>query len=139
SQHPEEYRQAASNPAIQAALKKYKPEEQKLTEARKALGGTVIEDDYLRRVYEKYTAGINKPDSGGRGFTAYDRVIRPQRADKFSREAEAEYHYQRGLHEFGPAFGTKYVATMIKVARDRVARDFLSKATAIEPGDYLPR
>jgi hypothetical protein len=137
--HPGEYRQAQSDPAIQAALKKYKPEETKLTEARKALGGDIIDDDYLRRVYDKYTAGINQRDTGGKGLTAYDRVIRPQKADKLGREAEAEYHYQNGLHEFGPAFGTKYVATMIKVARDRAAREFLSKATAVEQGDYLPR
>jgi len=105
--HPEEYRQAQNDPAIQSALRKYKPEESKLTEARKALGGEIIDDDYLRRVYDKYTSGINKRDTGGKGLTAYDRVIRPQRADKYSREAEAEYHYQNGLHEFGPAFGSR--------------------------------
>lgn len=137
--HPEEYRQAQSDPAIQAALKKYRPEERKLTEAREALGGKTIDDDYLRRVYDKYTAGINKRDSSGKGITAYDRVIRPQRADKLGREAEAEYHYQNGLHEFGPAFGTKYVATMTKVTRDQAAREFLSKATALEQGDDFPR
>ncbi len=138
--HPEEYRQAQSDPAVQGALRKYKPEETNLTEARKALGGEVIDDDYLRRVYDKYTGGINQRETAGaRGITAYDRVIRPQKADKYSREAEAEYHYQNGLHEFGPAFGTKYVATMIKVARDWVARDFLSKAEALDPGEYMPR
>jgi hypothetical protein len=137
--HPDEYVQARKDPAILAALKRYRPEEQQLTEARKALGGEVIDDDYLRRVYDKYTSGINKRETSGKSLTAYDRVIRPQRADRFSREAESEYHYQKGLHEFGPAFGTKYVATMIKVARNRVALEFLSKATPIEHGDYLPR
>jgi hypothetical protein len=137
--HTDEYRRAERDPAIQAALKKYKPEERKLTDARKAMGGQVIDDDYLRRVYDKYTAGINKRDSSGKTITAYDRVIRPQKADKLGREAEAEYHYQHGLHEFGPAFGTKYVATMIKLTRDQAAREFLSKATALDQGDNFPQ
>jgi hypothetical protein len=139
TKHADEYRQAERDPAIQAALKKYRPEERKLTDARKAMGGQVIDDDYLRRVYDKHIAGINKRDSGGKTMTAYDRVIRPQKADKLGREAEAEYHYQNGLHEFGPAFGTKYVATMIKLTRDQAAREFLSKATALDQGDNFPQ
>ena len=87
----------------------------------------------------KHIAGINKRDSSGKTITAYDRVIRPQKADKLGREAEAEYHYQHGLHEFGPAFGTKYVATMIKLTRDQAAREFLSKAVALDQGDNFPQ
>ncbi len=137
--HPAEYERAQRDSAIQAALGKYRPEERKLTEAREAMGGQTIDDDYLRRVYDKYTAGIGQRESPGKTQTGFDRVIRPQRPDALGREAEAEYHYQNGLHEFGPAFGTKYVATMIKALRDRTARDFLAKATALEPGDAPPR
>ncbi|MGB8986850.1 MAG: hypothetical protein WCC37_09630, partial [Candidatus Sulfotelmatobacter sp.] len=137
--HPAEYARAQRDSAIQAALGKYRPEERKLTQAREAMGGQTIDDDYLRRVYDKYTAGIGQRESAGKTPTGFDRVIRPQKPDALGREAEAEYHYQNGLHEFGPAFGTKYVATMIKAIRDRTARDFLSKATAVEPGDTMPR
>jgi hypothetical protein len=137
--HPAEYDRTQRDSAIQAALGKYRPEERKLTQAREAMGGQTIDDDYLRRVYDKYTAGIGQRESAGKPVTGFDRVIRPQKPDALGREAEAEYHYQNGLHEFGPAFGTKYVATMIKVLRDRTAREFLSKATAVEPGDAMPR
>ena len=137
--HPAEYQRAQKDSAVQVALGKYRPQEKILTEAREAMGGRTLDDDYLRRVYDKYTAGMGQRESAGKPVTGFDRVIRPQKADKLGREAEAEYHYQYGLHEFGPAFGTKYVATMIKALRDRTARDFLSKATALEPGDAMPR
>ena len=137
--HPADYEKAQRDSAVQVALGKYRPQEKLLTEAREAMGGRTLDDDYLRRVYDKYTAGIGQRESAGKPVTGFDRVIRPQKADKLGREAEAEYHYQYGLHEFGPAFGTKYVATMIKALRDRTARDFLSKATALEPGDAMPR
>jgi len=54
----------------------------------------------LRRVYDKYVAGINKPSAEGKPpeSTPFDRVIRPQNVNPKSREATAEYHYQNGLH-----------------------------------------
>jgi hypothetical protein len=124
--HPQEYRQAQNDPAIQEALRKYKPLEQELTAAREKMGGETLDQDYLRRVYDKYVAGVNKPSAEGKPAESapFDRVIRPQNVNPKSREATAEYHYQNGLHEFGPAFATKFVATNLKALRDEVAHEF---------------
>jgi hypothetical protein len=139
--HPQEYRQAQNDPAIQGALKKYKPLEQELTAAREKMGGETLEQDYLRRVYDKYVAGVNKPSAEGKPAESapFDRVIRPQNVNPKSREATAEYHYQNGLHEFGPAFATKFVATNLKALRDEVAHEFLSKSTVLPNGAEDPR
>jgi hypothetical protein len=140
--HPEELRQAQNDPAVQEALRKYRPLERELTTLRERMGGQTLEQDYLRRVYDKYVAGVNKTQAPGtpeRGTSAFDRVIRPQRTDKLSREATAEYHYENGLHEFGPAFATKFIATHLKALRDQVAREFLDKATMLPIGASEPR
>lgn len=50
----------------------------------------------------------------------------------------AEYFYQHGIHEFGLAFGAKYVRTHIAAAKKAVLDEFTSKATRIEPGDPYP-
>lgn len=140
--HPAEFKQAQSDPAVQGALKKYRPLEQELTAAREKMGGATLEQDYLRRVYDKYVAGVGKSDAKGAPSeippAPFDRVIRPQKLNNKSREATAEYHYQQGLHEFGPAFATKYVATHLKALRDEVAQEFLSKATTVMNGAAEP-
>lgn len=139
--HPNEYAQAQRDPAIQAALKKYKPLEQQLTALREKMGGENLDQDYLRRVYEKHVAGVNKPSAEAKPaeYGQFDRVIRPQNVNPKSREATAEYHYQKGLHEFGPAFATKFVATHLKALRDEIAQEFLSKATLLQNGAEEPR
>jgi len=140
--HPQEYRQAVSDSAVQEALRKYRPLEQQLTAGWERLGGAILDRDYLRRVYDEHVSGIGRetaPSSSERATTAFDRVIRPQRTDKFTREASAEYHYQHGLHEFGPAYATKFIGTNLKLLRDNVARDFMSKATQLRIGDPEPR
>jgi hypothetical protein len=141
--HPEEYRQAMNDPAIQEALRKYRPIERDLTEARRNLQGQTLDQDYLRRVYDQYVAGIGQEQAPGstqeRGTTTYDRIVRPQKVGNLSREATAEYHYEHGLHEFGPAFGTKYIGTNLAALRDSIAREFISKATEVKPGDQQPR
>jgi hypothetical protein len=65
--------------------------------------------------------------------------VRPARPDKLGREAEVEYYYKNGLHEFGPSFGTKFIATHLQSLRDQVAREFLNKATQLAPGASEPR
>jgi hypothetical protein len=139
--HPQEYAQAQRDPAIQAARQKYKPLEQQLTVLREKMGGENLDQDYLRRVYEKHVAGVNKPTAEGKPAESgqFDRVIRPQDVNPKSREASAEYHYQKGLHEFGPAFATKFVATHLKGLRDEVAQEFLSRATPLQHGAEDPR
>jgi hypothetical protein len=140
--HPDEYQRAQKDPAIQDALKQYRPIEQQLTQARRNLGGQTLDQDYLRRVYDEHVAGIGKefaPGGSERSTTAFDRIVRPQNVANLSREAAAEYHYRNGLHEFGPAFGTKYIATNLAALRDGIARDFISKATEIKPGDSEPK
>ncbi|MGH9613792.1 MAG: hypothetical protein ACRD4P_11990, partial [Bryobacteraceae bacterium] len=143
TRHPQEYRQATNDPAIQEALRAYRPIERELTAARQKLQGQTLDQDYLRRVYEQHVAGIGKEQAPGstreRGTTTYDRIVRPQKIGDLGREATAEYHYQNGLHEFGPAFGTKYIGTNLAALRDSIARDFISKATEINPGDAQPR
>jgi len=118
--HSEEFAQAQSDPTIQEALKAYRPLERELTDLRQRMGGATIDDEYLRRVYDKYVAGVGHAEAPGtpeRGTSAYDRVIRPQWLGNIGREAEAEYYYQHGLHEFGPSFATKYIATICGLAR----------------------
>jgi hypothetical protein len=140
--HPDEYKRATNDPAIQEALTKYRPIEQQLTATRERLGGATLDRDYLRRVYDQHIAGINQAEALGtseRATTAFDRVIQPQRLGNMSREATAEYHYEHGLHEFGPAFGTKFLGTSLRALEDRVARDFISKATEVRPGEAEPR
>ncbi|HEV2386774.1 MAG TPA: hypothetical protein VGS20_05905 [Candidatus Acidoferrales bacterium] len=138
--HPAEYQAALRDPAIQDALRKYRPIEQELTAARKAMGGETLDQEYLRRVYETHVAGIGKEQAPGQAPAAvpFDRVV-PQRVPNLSREASAEYHYENGLHEFGPAFGTKYLATQLAALRDSVARDFIDKATELSAGSQMPR
>ncbi len=79
------------------------------------------------------------PGTPERGTSAFERVIRPQRIGSMSREASAEYHYKNGLHEFGPAFATKFIGTNLRALRDTVAKDFLSKATQLPAGTSEPR
>lgn len=137
--HSREYAEAQRDPKIQAALDRYRPWEAQLTKARQILGGSTLDRDYLRRVYSEHVAGIGKGEKGKQTPRAnFDRVITPQTAGGPGRKATAEYHYSHGLHEFGPAFGTKFVATMTKIAEHATAADFLGKATKLEPGDALP-
>ena len=140
--HPREYAEAQRDPAIQEALKKYKPLEKELTAARGKMGGATIEDDYLRRVYDKYVAGVGHAEAPGtpeRGTSAYDRVTRPQRIGNLSREATSEYHYEHGLHEFGPSFATKFIGTHLRALRDSVAHEFMDNATLVQAGGSEPR
>jgi|GEM_PF-6067428 hypothetical protein len=141
--HPQEFAQAQRDPAIQDALRKYRPIEQELTRLRGQMGGEVLDHDYLRRVYDRHVAGINQREApsstGERATSAFDRVIRPQRIGNLSREATAEYHYQNGLHEFGPAFATKYIGTHLRALRDQVAKQFIDEATMLPAGASEPR
>jgi hypothetical protein len=141
--HPDEYRKAMKDSAIQDALRKYRPIEQEMTRLRGSMGGEVLDQDYLRRVYDQHIAGINQREApsstGERGTSAYDRVIRPQRIGNLSREATAEYHYEHGLHEFGPAFATKFIGTHLRALRDQVAREFIGNATMLQAGASEPR
>ncbi|MGC1107098.1 MAG: hypothetical protein WA876_11215 [Candidatus Acidiferrales bacterium] len=138
--HPKEYAEASTDKDVQDALARYRPWEEQLTKARTILGGSTLDRDYLRRVYAEHTAGIGQKTAKGQGTPRanFDRVITPQREGGSSRTATAEYHYQHGLHEFGPAFATKFVGTMNKLAEHATAMDFLSKATKLEAGDELP-
>jgi len=53
------------------------------------MGGETLDQDYLRRVYDKYVAGVNKPSAEGKPAesSSFDRVIRPQNVNPKSREA----------------------------------------------------
>src|SRR5262249_40500673 len=119
------------------------PLEQELTILREKMGGQTLDQDYLRRVYEKHVAGVNKTTTSAKSAEStpgqFDRVIRPQDVNLKSREASAEYHYQHGLHEFGPAFATKFIAMHLKGLRDEIAQEFLSKATLLQNGMDAPR
>lgn len=138
--HPSEYREAMKDPAIQDALRKYRPIEQGMTKARKGIGGATLDQDYLRRVYEQHVSGVGKEAATTeRTSVPFERVIRPERAPNQSREATAEYHYENGLHEFGPAFGTKFIGTHLQALRDSIAKDFISKATVLSSGATEPR
>jgi hypothetical protein len=137
--HADEYRAATSDPAIQDALKRYRPIEKELTAARERMGGATLDRDYLRRVYETHVAGIGREQAPGEPPPVpFDRIA-PQRVPNLSREASAEYFYQNGLHEFGPAFGAKFIGTHLAALRDSIARDFTSKATPFEAGTTQPR
>ncbi|HVA94427.1 MAG TPA: hypothetical protein VNI36_05925 [Candidatus Dormibacteraeota bacterium] len=137
--HPAEYAQALADKGVQTALARYKPYGDALTKAHAILGGAVMPGDHLPWVYPEHVSGMGQrvaeTDTGGGGF---DRGVTPQRADQFGRTTTAEYHYKNGLHEFGPAFARKFSRTMTKLAEHATAMDFMSKATAIEPGDRLP-
>lgn len=137
--HPDEYEQFRSDPAIMAALKRYKPEARLLGDAHEALGGNILNNqDYLSRVYYEHMGGIGKHPDAGNTNIPFERIIKPQKSLNKQRVEDAENYYNYGIHEFGPSFGTKYTGVMIKFARDRVARDFLSKATVIEKDDTMP-
>jgi hypothetical protein len=137
--HPDEYRAAMSDPAIQDALKKYRPIERELTAARERIGGATLDRDYLRRVYETHVAGIGREQAPGEPPPVpFDRIA-PQRVPGMSREVSAEYHYEHGLHEFGPAFGAKFIGTHLAALRDSISRDFIQKATPFQSGADQPR
>lgn len=142
--HPEEYQQAINDPAIQRALEIYHPIEQEISQQRAALGGTNIEGDYLKRVYDDYTAGINKPKvpEADRSFDALSRLVseKSEAGPQFNqqRKANAEYYYENGLHEFGPSFGPKYLGTARRFGANEVVRQLAEHATPVAPGDELP-
>lgn len=174
--HHDEWLKYQDDPEIQKALELYKPFEDELREAQRSLGGPVIEEDYIRRVYDKYIAGITNPASASRmkqqwkldhpkatekelaeaekkidevaalraksktvgDYPKFDKVITPQMANKKSRQASPEYYYKNGLHEFGPSFAPRYVATQLKLIESKIAADFMQKATKLERGDTLP-
>lgn len=134
-----EYQKYITDPRIEKALTDYKPEEEALRAKQKALGGPTIDEDYLRRVYAEHVAGV--ADDKGEKEPARvnaNRVITPQMANKKGRSASPEYYYNNGLHEFGPSFATRYVATNMKLAEHEAAIHFLSKATKIDSKDGLP-
>jgi hypothetical protein len=135
--HHDEWIRYMDDPDIEEALAKYKPYERDLREAQRDLGGPVIEEDYLRRVYEKHVAGVNQ---GGKteSYPKFDRVVTPQMANKKGRIASPEYYYKYGLHEFAPSFASRYVATHLKLLESTIAADFMTKATKIEAGDTMP-
>lgn len=136
---PNEYRSYIHDDRITQALQDYKPYEDDLRQKQKALGGPTIDEDYLRRVYAEHVAGVGGKNAAGESKTVNaNRVITPQMANKKGRIASAEYYYNNGLHEFGPSFATRYVATNLKLAEHHAAIDFLSKATKIENKDGLP-
>lgn len=139
--HPDEYEQAVNDPDVMRSVAAYKPLADELTRLRKSRGGQVLGRDYLRRVYDEHVAGIGDakgigaPEAGAQ----FDRVIRPSKPTTAGREASAEYFHEHGLHEFGPAYGAKYMAERIATLRDSIARRFMAKATKISSDAELPR
>lgn len=136
--HHDEWLKYQDDPDIEEALGKYRPYESQLREAQRALGGPVIEEDYLRRVYTKHVAGVGKEHGGASEGVKFDRVVTPQMANKKGRMASPEYYYKYGLHEFGPSFASRYIATHLKLLESAIAADFMSKATKLDQGDSLP-
>jgi 2'-5' RNA ligase len=133
-----EYQRYYNDPAIQKALDKYKKHESELRDAQRALGGAVIEDDYLRRVYEKHVAGVGEGGKAEQSYPKFDRVITPQMANSKGRKASPEFYFDFGLHEFGPSFVSRYVATHLKLAEHNLAANFMAKATKLTGKDALP-
>jgi N12 class adenine-specific DNA methylase/2'-5' RNA ligase len=122
------------NPKITDALARYKPFEQNLREAVQELGGKTIDEDYLHRVYEQHTSGINKPAAKGEGkHSSFDDLVSPQIDRMKGRVQGADYYYEKGLHEFGPSFATRWVSVMTKLEENRTAADFMAKATKLGP------
>lgn len=144
--HPDEYAAAVSDPAIQKALDIYRPAEQELTERREAMGGKTIDGDYLRRVYDMFTSGINKARAKTEGadpaYNALSRLVseKDEAAPRYNlqRKADAEFYYQNGLHEFGPSFGPKYLGTTRRFGSNEVIKSFIEKATERPADGELP-
>lgn len=74
----DEWLRYQDDPVVQSALERYRPHEAELRDAQRSLGGPVIEDDYLRRVYDAHVAGVRRkvtPENVSVGDTvqAHDR------------------------------------------------------------------
>lgn len=138
--HPEEYAQALGDPAIMKSLERYAKLDRQLTAARAALGGQNLEGEHLRWNYPEHVSGVGKKNAATEGMPSatLKEVITPQRVDKKGRTTTPEYHYENGLHEFGPAYSKMYVSTMSKLQEHMVASRFISSATRLEEGDALP-
>ncbi len=132
--HPEEYAQARSDPAIQQAMVKYKPHMDAITQIRVANGGEVLPDDYLMRVFDQ--------QPWLRSRTSIDDFITRRNERNVDRVATAEQHYQIGDHDFAKAFTKKYVTENLISAKNRLFDTFANNIDAdqhlIAPGDPMP-
>lgn len=131
--HPQEYQQAATDPEVQAIYRRYKQFDQELTNERAQLGFKTLPGDYLRRVYDEHLSG------GKAGTQPFEKAVSYQDLPNKSRQATAEWHYAEGRHEFGPSYGTKYIAQKM-IALDRaIVNQMAREGTVVPRGSSLPK
>jgi hypothetical protein len=131
--HPQEYQQAATDPEVQAIVQRYQKFEQELTNERAQLGFKTLPGDYLRRVYDEHLSG------GKSGTQPFEKAVSFQDLPNKSRQASAEWHYQNGRHEFGPSYGTKYIAQKM-IALDRAVVNQMAREGQVVPkNSSLPK
>lgn len=130
---PQEYTDYITNPKIIRALSAYKPYEQVMRDAARELGTKVIDDDYLHRVYDTEGVGKATAKKGRQQGSNFDELVSPQIDRMRGRTMGADYYYEKGLHEFGPSFATRYVSLMTKLQEHKTAMEFMSKASKLGP------
>lgn len=124
--HPAEYAQAVNDPQVQGIMRRYKSYAQELTDQRMKRGGATVSDDYVRRVYDNHISES--------GAAPYEKAVSGRGLPNQQRKASAEYYYQKGTHEFGPSYGSKYVSEgLISLDKD-IVQQMLNEGT-IHPKD----
>lgn len=129
--HPAEYRQAANDPQVMGAVNRYRQFEQELTNERQAAGFGTLPGDYIKRVYETHIAepGSTRP---------FSSTVQLRDLDRQSRFADPEYHYENGLHEFGPAYATKFVSQKAVTLDRAIIGELSRRGTVIGRDDPRP-
>lgn len=128
--HPAEYRQAQNDPEVQGIVARYQKYANDLTQERQAAGFATVPEDYLRRVYDEHMG-----QTSGQPF---EKAVSFQDLPKKSRQATAEYHYQNGTHEFGPAYGTKYIAQKLIMLDRTIVEQMANEGTMVPKAGNLP-
>lgn len=129
--HPAEYQSAMTDPIVQGIVNRYRPLEHELTNERQAMGYPVLDEDYARRVYADHIA---EPKS----TQPYANVPQLSDLNQKSRIADPEYHYEHGLHEFGPAYGTKFVSQKMVAVDHQIINRLEETGTVLSRGDTRP-
>jgi hypothetical protein len=128
--HPAEYLQAQRDPEVQGIVARYQKYANELTQERQAAGFATVPEDYLRRVYDEHL--------GKTSGQPFEKAVSLQDLPKKSRQATAEYHYQNGTHEFGPAYGTKYIAQKLIMLDRHIVGQMSKEGTMVAKTGTLP-
>lgn len=137
---PDDFKRWSADPKIADAIKEYKPYMDDLRNGVKQLGGKTIDEDYIKRVLDFATSGIDRPEATGarKAGAGRDNVISPQIDRSKARKDDGQFYWDHGVFDFGPSFEKRWVEVMSKLDEHRLAVHAMSMGTRIAPGEESP-